>query len=145
MANASGNSDDGEIDTNTPIVAVNKQQNVFVRLLLRMKRIFVQQPAPKGGTENGRSMSAQDDAMHDCWFSTTATDTKPGIFPVGKTPFYTTGIAEAWRKLYSTKQVGPPITGEYDTGDWSGNKIVAQEFPGARCEWKDGKAGWQYR
>lgn len=50
-----------------------------------------------------------------------------------------TGIYKDWLSLYTTgHSKGPPLTGEYATVDWSGNKIVAQEFRGGRCEWNNG-------
>ena len=50
-----------------------------------------------------------------------------------------TGIFDLWLGyLIAGHNLGPPISWEYDTIDWSGNKIVAQEFARARCEWVDG-------
>jgi N-acetyl-anhydromuramyl-L-alanine amidase AmpD len=55
----------------------------------------------------------------------------------GKSPSYGTGIANTWtQRIYQGQRMGPPITGEYDSTDWSGNAIKVQEFSNARCEWR---------
>jgi hypothetical protein len=66
-----------------------------------------------------------------------------GIFAAGKAPPYDTGIAQAWQSEYMNGRVwGPPISYEFQTVDWNGEKIVAQMFPGGRCEWKNNTAHW---
>jgi len=53
-----------------------------------------------------------------------------------------TGIYKAWfASLTKNKFYGPPITREYTTVDWNGNRIITQEFAHARCEWT-GNPNW---
>jgi N-acetyl-anhydromuramyl-L-alanine amidase AmpD len=55
----------------------------------------------------------------------------------GVAPNYSSGIAQVWTQRISRGQrLGPPITGEYDSADWSGNPIKVQQFAHARCEWR---------
>lgn len=55
----------------------------------------------------------------------------------GKAPGYTTGIAQAWQsRVYQGRRMGPPMTLEEDSTDWSGNAIKVQQFLHARCEWR---------
>lgn len=78
----------------------------------------------------GPSKAQQDSAVSE-WLST------GGNLPIK------TGIGGAWQELvYTGKRPGPPISKEYQTVDWNGNPIVAQEFAHARCEWTNGKARW---
>jgi N-acetyl-anhydromuramyl-L-alanine amidase AmpD len=61
------------------------------------------------------------------------------LFPGGKAPSYTTGIANAWMlRVYQGQRLGPPITGEYESVDWGGNAIKVQQFARARAEWNNG-------
>jgi hypothetical protein len=56
------------------------------------------------------------------------------LFPVN--PPTGTGIFNAWQSLYlSGKQLGPATSFEYDTVDWSGNPIKAQDFGSCRIEY----------
>jgi hypothetical protein len=49
------------------------------------------------------------------------------------------GIFNLWLGyLIRGHNLGPPLTWEYDTIDWQGNPIIAQEFARARCEWSNG-------
>jgi N-acetyl-anhydromuramyl-L-alanine amidase AmpD len=87
-------------------------------------------PMPTQPTTN------QDTEARLCWASF--------FTAIGQTPPPTgSGIFQAWLSdwVNSGKQYGPPITHEYDSNDWSGNHIVAQEFAHARCEW-NGAAMW---
>lgn len=55
----------------------------------------------------------------------------------GTPPRYDTGIAAVWKqRVYQGQRLGPPITGEYNSTDWSGNAIKVQQFAHARCEWR---------
>lgn len=57
---------------------------------------------------------------------------------LGKAPPRTgTGIFNSWQsRLFNEgRHIGPPITEEYDSVDWNGNKIVVQQFADGRCEW----------
>lgn len=57
------------------------------------------------------------------------------LFPGGKSPDYTTGIAKAWtERVCKGQHMGPPTSNEYDSVDWAGNPIRAQEF-GVHAEW----------
>lgn len=59
------------------------------------------------------------------------------LFPGGKAPSYTSGIAKAWMaRVYQGQRLGPPLTGEVDGTDWGGNAIKVQQFLHARCEWR---------
>lgn len=74
-----------------------------------------------------------------------ATDSWKSVFlTIGTPPPVTgTGIYQAWlAALIAGKFYGPPLTHEYNSVDWGGTPIVVQEFRGARCEWKDGRANW---
>jgi len=53
------------------------------------------------------------------------------------------GIYKSWQsRLFDEgRHIGPPITWEYDSVDWNGNKIVVQQFADGRCEW-NGQANW---
>ena len=76
----------------------------------------------------------QDKAIADCWNSSSV--------PAAKLNF-NSGIATSWKnKVKAGKQYGPPLTPEYQSIDWNGDTIVVQEFPGARCEWKNGSPTW---
>jgi len=78
----------------------------------------------------GNVVDSMNQAAIDCWLST------------GLKLNRATGIYKDWLSLYLTgHSKGPPLTGEYQTVDWSGKKIVAQEFRGGRCEW-DGAPHW---
>jgi hypothetical protein len=74
-------------------------------------------------------------AMKDAWDSN------------GKGYWYDSGIANAWKYefTHNYRQLGPAFTDEYSSKDWSGNAVVAQEFPGGRAEYRDGKCQWQFR
>ena len=55
----------------------------------------------------------------------------------GVAPNYSSGIAQVWtQRLYKGQRMGPPLTAEYDSTDWSGNPIRVQQFTTARCEWR---------
>jgi N-acetyl-anhydromuramyl-L-alanine amidase AmpD len=63
----------------------------------------------------------------------------------GTAPSYSTGIADVWKqRLYQNQRLGPPITGEYDSTDWSGNAIKVQQFAHARCEWRVDGSGCRW-
>jgi len=65
-------------------------------------------------------------AARDSWYSALKS-TVAGPAPTGS------GIYQAWlAALITGKFYGPPITREYDSVDWAGNPIVAQEFAHAR-------------
>jgi N-acetyl-anhydromuramyl-L-alanine amidase AmpD len=55
----------------------------------------------------------------------------------GTAPRYDTGIAKVWmQRVYQGQRLGPPLTSEYDSTDWSGNPIKVQQFSNVRCEWR---------
>ncbi len=91
---------------------------------------------------NMQPTASQLKAATDCWNS------KPVYFKATQTwDFATmgTGIYQAWlQALVNGKQYGPPETPEYDSVDWSGNPIKAQEFAHARCEYyyNSGVSNW---
>lgn len=61
------------------------------------------------------------------------------LFPNNAPPSYTTGIALAWKaRVCKGQHLGPPVSGEYTSVDWSGAQIKAQEFTGAHAEWNNG-------
>lgn len=60
---------------------------------------------------------------------------KPGLA-------FDTGIAHAWLEDYCLGTFhGPPLTGEVDDVDWSGNPMKTQFFTAGACKW-DGAAHW---
>jgi hypothetical protein len=63
---------------------------------------------------------------------------------IGSTPpAIGTGIYKVWLSDFiNGKFHGPPLSYEYNTVDWSGNAITAQEFAHARAEWRNGLLGW---
>lgn len=80
--------------------------------------------------------SNQQKAADDCWDSVLKN-------MVGGPAIKGTGIYQMWlAALVSGKFYGPPLTREYDSVDWNGNKIVIQEFAHARCEWDGQNARW---
>lgn len=88
------------------------------------------------GRESSMQPNAnQQKAADDSWKSVFQT--------IGTPPPVTgTGIYQAWlAALIAGVFYGPPLTHEYNSVDWSGNKIVVQEFAHARCEW-NGAANW---
>jgi hypothetical protein len=51
-------------------------------------------------------------------------------------PSTTTGIYQTYHDLYvKGTQLGPATSYEYDTVDWAGKKITAQDFGSYRIEW----------
>lgn len=65
-----------------------------------------------------------------------------GIFPAGKMPYYSTGIAQSWeQQLRAGHNYGPPTSYEFNAFNWQGKPVVAQFFQGGWCEW-DGSAHW---
>ena len=90
-----------------------------------------------GTTPVSQQITANQDAeARLCWASF--------FVEIGKTPPPTgTGIYQAWVSdwISKGKQYGPPITHEYASNDWNGNKIICQQFASARCEWS-GSANW---
>jgi hypothetical protein len=67
-------------------------------------------------------------AMRDCWNSSSAY--------LKTVPPFTTGIAQSWQEEYRRGILyGPPLSFEYDSVDWQGNKITVQEFARARAEY----------
>ncbi len=93
----------------------------------------------KGGTPvaNTQPTASQLKEANECWNSFFKAIGQP--IPVGGT-----GIYQAWLSdwINHGKQYGPPITHEYDSNDWNGNKITVQQFAGARCEWVSGVPNW---
>ncbi len=91
-----------------------------------------------GGTPvaNTQPTPSQLKSAQDSWDSVLKS-TPAGPAPKG------TGIYQAWvaALVVSGKFYGPPLTREYDSVDWNGNKITVQEFAHARCEW-NGSANW---
>lgn len=70
-------------------------------------------------------------ALLDQWNSSTATPH----------PNDGTGIYKAWvtLRLVHGYNAGPPTNNEYDTVNWDGKKIVAQECGSFRFEWDEGQ------
>jgi N-acetyl-anhydromuramyl-L-alanine amidase AmpD len=68
------------------------------------------------------------------------------VHTLGKTPPPTgLGIYKSWvsRLFDEGRHIGPPITPEYESVDWNGNKIIVQQFADGRCEWDlQGNAHW---
>lgn len=61
------------------------------------------------------------------------------LFPSNVPPSYTTGIAGAWKaRVCKGQHLGPPVSQEYNSVDWNGTSIKAQEFTGAHAEWSNG-------
>ncbi len=92
-------------------------------------------PSPSGPTDVQRKEAI------DCWNSFFGT-LKAGGADI-EAPPTGTGIFNSWLDLWVNhgKQMGPPVTWEYDSNDWSGKHIVVQEFAHARCEW-NGAPNW---
>jgi|SRR5262245_14860466 len=79
----------------------------------------------------------QQKAADDCWDSFLKNIGTVGVAPKGST------IYQQWIAGYvSGAFYGPPLTHEYDSVDWNGGKIVAQEFAHARCEYSSGVVHW---
>lgn len=57
---------------------------------------------------------------------------------------YDTGIAKSWQDLYHNGELMPPPTSqEYISNDWTGSRIVVQEFGGHRAEfYPSGETNW---
>lgn len=77
-----------------------------------------------------------DQEASDCWIVVWNAQQKPP-------PPQGTGIFNSWKSAWAAgKQYGPPLTWEYNTVDGAGNKIIAQEFAHARCEWRNNTPFW---
>lgn len=66
---------------------------------------------------------------------------------LGKTPPRTgTGIFNSWKQrlFQEGRHIGPPLTEEYASVDWSGHPIIVQQFADGRCEYyySEGVAHW---
>lgn len=58
-------------------------------------------------------------------------------------PTISSGIAKWWLDdYYQGIFHGPPVTTEYDTVDWHGGAIIAQDFTGGTVTWINGQASW---
>lgn len=61
----------------------------------------------------------------------------------GKPAPMNTGIHSAWViAALGGHFMGAPLSLEYHSSDWNGAAITCQNFPGGRCEWKNGTASW---
>lgn len=79
---------------------------------------------------------SQMKAAQDCWNSVLKNNAI-GPAPTGST------IYQQWLAAYiSGVFYGPPLTHEYDSVDWNGGPLVAQEFAHARCEYVTGAVHW---
>ena len=83
-----------------------------------------------------------DQEASDCWnswFNEVAKlqGTTPNPPPQG------TGIFNSWKTAWTQgHQYGCPLTWEYNTVDGNGNNIIAQQFAGGRCEWRNNSPFW---
>lgn len=83
-----------------------------------------------------------EQAAHDEWNSFFS-QIKRWV-PGATLPPFDTGIASSWKnRLFTQDQhIGPPVTYEYQTVDWNGKPIVAQNFTDGRAEWDNGTCTW---
>lgn len=66
-----------------------------------------------------------------------------GIFPAGKVPSISTGIAGGWLAEYRAGRCwGPPVSYEFPSEDENGKPIILQMFVGGFCKW-NGTAHFQ--
>ena len=76
----------------------------------------------------------QQKQFQDIWNSTAS------LFG-GTAPSYTTGIANEWNLHMLKYFIGPPLTPEFHTVDWSGQDIIVQLFLNGMCQYVLNKGG----
>ncbi len=66
-------------------------------------------------------------------------DSTAHLMPDGKPARRPTGIYSAWGQFQAQgRNFGPPVTPEYNTVDWNGGPLIAQEFSHVRAEYSNG-------
>lgn len=87
-------------------------------------------------TPQPASTAPFDQEALDCWNAFLV-----GVLKGNPAPSTGMGIFNAWKAAWLSGHVlGPPLTYEYQSQDHAGNTLTVQEFPGARCEWRNGTA-----
>jgi GH25 family lysozyme M1 (1,4-beta-N-acetylmuramidase) len=78
-----------------------------------------------------------DQAAHDEWVSFFERTLNK------QSPRWDTAIFASWKEhLRNGQHIGPPITEEYQSVNWLGEKIIVQQFADGRCEWDGTAAHW---